>query len=464
MIRAGGVKRGASAISGDVKAELKLLKTDNPTIHMARPVGPEGKRHFKTQSEKEDTRSGNLSLKAITDLICPIFSYKRVGYGNQWNTRTFNSQISANRAGLNKSYNWNPGRQYWAEYMVMPVYNAGQNQATPAQTRFDQDNFTGNIQNLMTKAKDIYNEQSTFSAGRPVGASDYLHPGVNVLSSSMTLQAIKSMYGLSFDYHGGYQEHTWVNATSCDVTIFVTECQPRQVMSCIKSLGPTEWFGTTIERYAPLTIGDDVLEDYKANLPIGNNNNPIYNQSNNNNTSTDQHTDPHVRINSLSNRTHYKWKCSKEIRIKLQPGERYSHKVAIDPFNFTETAWNKLINTSKDHTGSTGDASAPVDWTTAPMMIPAISKMLVVRAMSELGWGLDGGGTLNAVGMVGGALLHTCTEYHKCRMLPFNFKTSTFLDYLLDGTANIVLNEETDEAEKLETDGLATDSTMKTGL
>ncbi len=453
------VKVGGSAISKETKEELNLLKTDLP-IHTIRSVTKGGKTHYKSASTSHNTANGNLSAKEITDLLCPMFEYKRIGYGNTWNNRRYDETVYNSVAGFNRSLQWGGGKQNWQEYIVMPAYNPGKSGFGAPSSEFQQDNFTGNIVELIMKANDVRNDVPVNTVTIPTDQANFLLPGVNPINSTVPIGNVKRLYGMVFDYHGGYQEHTWSNPTTGTVTIFVQECQPRAVMSLIRSLGTITNGGQTLERFAPLTIGTDVLEDYKANLPLGNSFKPQFNALSNNNTATDELTDPHVRISQHSNRTHYKWKVGKEIKVVLAPGEKYSHRVAIDPFSFTESAWNKLINTNRDHAGLT--AGSQPEWSSIPMVIPAISKMLVVRCMTELGWGQTEGGVVNAVGLIPGALLHTCTEYHKCRMLPYQFKRSMFLDYWLDNGATRIINTETDEAENVEALGLAEDSTTAT--
>lgn len=448
-------KVGGSAISGEVKQELNLLKTDMP-MSTVRATTKGGKTHYRSASKSHNTANGTMSAKKITDLLCPIFEYKRIGYGHEWTARTYDNTAINSTAGSSRAYQWAGGRQHWCEYLVMPVYNAGTSAFGAPNSAFQQDNFSGNIAELIMKADDIRNGKENNTVTLPIFQSDFIVPAVAPLNGTVPIGNVKRLYGMSFDYHGGYQEHSWTNPSSSQITIFVTECQPRQVMSCIRSLGQIANGGQTIERFTPITVGLDVLEDYKANLPLSNSLKPQFNAASNNNTSTDEITDPHVKITANSNRTHYKWKVGKEIKITLAPGERYTHRVAIDPFSFTESAWNKLVNTDRDHAGVSIGQPA---WSSVPMVIPAISKMLVVRATTEVGWA-QSGANVSAVGLVPGALLHTCTEYHKCRILPYQFKTSMFLDYWLDNGATRIINTETDEAENTEVGGLAEDSTM----
>jgi hypothetical protein len=457
-----GLKRhaGAAACSNELKEEMKLLKTDTPVITLKVPKTEMGKRHIKSASDQHNSANGNLSLRDITDLLCPNFSYKRIGYGNRWDQRSWQAITYNLKSGLSSHAQWLPGRQYWAEYAVMPIYDPGVAGGTVAASTFQQDGFTGNIFDLISKAEDVRNEKGALTIARPYNATTFSNPGNSPISDSINRETIKSMYQLAFEYQGGYQEHTWTNINSSEITIFVVECQPRTVMSCIKSLGLIDSSGTVRERFDTITVGQSVLEDYKANLPIGNNYEPTFTASAGgvNNSSTDELSDPHVKIGTRSNRTHFVWKCSKEIRVKLQPGERYTHKVAIDPFSFNESSWNKLLNTNKGH-AMTSQLSTGFDWSTMPMFLPAVSKMLVVRAISEIGWA-DNNTSVTAVGLLPGALTHTCTEYHKCRTLPFNFQDNHFMEYHLGSTASKTINRLTAEAEFIEASGIAEDPTM----
>lgn len=472
-----GTKRqkvGGSAISNEVKEELNLLKNDTPLIFMAPPREKNGQKIYKSSSKQNNTANGRLSLAQITNLLCPEFSYKRVGFGNQWRARQYDVAIpdpllTSFNGGTDKAIYINPGKQYWGEYMIMPAYNPGQVAGALGDMAFPQDGFTCTIIQLVNKAIDTRNENGTMTIARNTTQPQFYNPGVSPTSSGMTIGQLKGQYGISFEYHGGYQEHTWHNVSPATVTIYITECQPRSVMSQIRSVGSVTQGGITKERFRPILVGDSVLSDYKANLPVGNTYKPHYTSSlsNTNNASTDALDDPHVRINAYSNQTHYRYKCSKEIKITIAPGDKYTHKVAIDPFSFTESSWNKVMNTHRDHAIlSTGNDA---DFSTIPMIIPAISKMLVVRMTTEIGWlesqDAQGNGMgVQGVGLVPATVLHTCTEYHKARMFPYNFERNHFFDYNLDQTANRIMNNETDEAEIIGNSGTAADSTGQMGL
>jgi hypothetical protein len=241
-------------------------------------------------------------------------------------------------------------------------------------------------------------------------------------------KALRQWKGLQFDYQGGYQEHTFINVSESHVTIYLQEAQPREIMSGLnQNASGLQW--TTD------SIGKQLMEDYKMDLPLANTLNPVYQVLDNNNRSTDSVEDIGVKIKSSSNTVHRKYLVSKEVKVVLAPGDSYTHRMTFDPFSFMESTWNILGSTmtTRQSTINTNSFDPPV------MLVPMFTKILVVRAHGELGFTANRTEhTINGVGNTSGCLAHTCTEKHTCRMLPYQAPYQSFYENYLAGTSNAI--------------------------
>lgn len=459
---------GASAVSNEVREEMDLRRINRGANITRSDYSRGGANHTKTTSKQYGKKRGKLSGQDITDLLCPIFTMKRIGYGNRWEHRDWdgvgteidaNNFVSSNSPGTCRTLAWEAGRQAWAEFVAMPITNPGNQQLQSAGVNFLYDPFSVSTAQLMIKARNIRNNAENLHITAPTDQTQFFFGDV-IANAALSSAHRHSMS--SFEYLDGYQEHQFININSTECTIYVQELQPRNMMSGISLLAQA-----TPNRFGPNTVATDLLEDYKLNLPLSNTSDPAYIAAGTNNDDSDTITDLHVKINKNSNRVHMKWLVGKEIKVVLQPGDRFTHRVTIDPYSFTDTAWMRLAdwaNINVNGIGATG-SGAPTgpllsQW---PVFMPSFTKVLCVRAHGPMGWGTanaDGSGAVTSVGTVNGCVTHTMTEYHSCRMMPFMKRTNFFLDNRLDQTASRVINRETDEAELMETNGTADDPTQ----
>lgn len=448
------MKRGGATIDRRTKEDLKANKVRTPVLyHAARQYGEKKKFYSKSIAKRG---GGAMSLQRITDMLCPIFSYKRIGFGNSWAHRAHNhlSGTYPLKAGTVKSMIWSDGNQYWNEFIGLPLHNFGGTSEGHTDT-FTYDGFHASISELIGKAMDIRNDSQSTHITRPTGTSTILQPDTDVLDTTggTPSKDLKSWNSLCFDYLGGYQEHTFVNTSENMVTIFLQEAQPREVMSGLMADLPNNSSKLKVR-----SIGRDLLVDYKSDLPLANAYKPQFTTSGSgtNNASTDELSDPCVKINKRSNLVHRKYLISKEEKVTLAPGDTYTHRMNFPAFNFTESTFNMLASTAADEQSTSVTAAR-----TTPMLIPMFTKILIVRAKSELGFGVNAGRTaFTGVGQLPGSLIHTCTEKHTCRMLPYSVPYQTFVDYNLDGDdnggeINEVMNNETNRAEQVSMDGIA---------
>lgn len=424
-------KVGGAAMDNEAKEALKVMKTDTPVIlTSARSYGE--KKKYSSHSVIRSRGTGSLTMKQITDILCPIFSYKRVGYGNNWYLRKHSHYGTAGdfmkSTGSVKSISWPAGKQGWAEFVGLPMHNFG-GQIVNHGGVFTYDGFHASVSQLIAKAADIRNDVQSTHITRPTGTLTEINSLEPITADTTVLpKDLRQWKGLAFDYLGGYQEHTFINVSEAHVTVYIQEAQPREVMSGLLQLaGGTLWETDS--------IGRNLLEDYKMDLPLANTLHPTYTPFNNNNRATDQCEDVGVKIKASSNTVHRKYHVSKEVKVVLAPGDIYTHKMAFDPFSFMESTWNILssTNTVRQSTTNSTTSAPPV------MLVPMFTKILIVRASSELGITANrDNDTVSGVGNVGGCLAHTCTEKHSCRMLPYQAPYQSFYENNLAGTDNAV--------------------------
>lgn len=444
-------KRGGARIDSETRAALAATKVHTPVIHhSSRQFGEKKKFYSKSQGKMG---GGAMSLQRITNMLCPIFSYKRIGYGNSWANRAHNhlSGTYPLKAGTVKSMHWGEGQQYWNEFIGLPLHNFGGTTAGHTDA-FTYDGFHASVSELIAKAADIRNDVQATHITRPLGTLTMVQTvDDNVLDETLTPKALKNWLGLCFDYLGGYQEHTFTNTSGHMITVFLQEAQPREVMTGLMR----DPAATT--KIVTRNIGRDLLLDYKADLPLANTLRPMYTEVDNNNASTNSLSDPCVKINSHSNNVHRKYLISKEEKVTLAPGDSYTHKMVFPAFNFTESTFNTLSSMQNDLISTT--AFGGQSQNLLPMLIPMFTKILIVRARSEIGYGTTGEGGqtyIATVGQLPGAMTHTCTEKHSCRMMPMQIPRQSFVDYNLDGAdIDYTINNESNRGEIVLDSGLA---------
>lgn len=441
-----GMKRGGAAMDVESRDALRATKakTDNYVVKHRRS-GEKSK--FESKSIARGGGAGAMSNRMLTNIMCPIFSYKRVGFGNSWSKRAWDHLQSTvpSRQGTVKSLSWASNTQAWNEFIGLPLHNWGSKDGTGATAQyFTYDGFTASISELIAKAADVRNDVQSTYFSRPTGTLDMINTTEDALSGTRNI----NWNGLVFDYHGGYQEHTFVNCSECNVTIFLQECKPRSVMT-----GVEEDLAAAGIQYKVRSIGEDLLIDYRNDLPLGNTLNPIFSADGaGNNNSTNEISDVMVKINKHSNLVHRKYLVGKELRVTLKPGDSYTHRMSFDPFHFNESTFNSLASQLTDRTSTTAQTSS----TPPIMMVPLFTKILVVRAKSELGFEATSGAISN-VGTLPGAISHLCTEKHTCRMLPAQKPYQSFVDYTLTGLVNQNMEGQTDgDVDILASGGLAT--------
>lgn len=390
---------------------------------------------------------GPMSNSMITNIMCPIFSYKRIGFGNSWMNRAWNHLPTTfgDRTGTVKSLNWVSNSQAWQEFIGLPMHNWGNlNDATNAY--FQQDGFTASVSQLMAKAADVRNDVQNQYFPRPQGTLSAINQTSDFVSNS---SRELNWMGLQFDYLGGYQEHTFTNVSESNVSIFLCECKPREVMT-----GVEEDLSSAGNQWKVRGVGEDLLYDYKQDLPLNNAFKPTYSTDTTtlNNTTTDSVYDTQVRINRHSNLVHRKYLVGKELKVTLKPGDTYTHRMTFDAFNFTESTFNMLSSQVSDVTSTnpnTANSTPPV------MLVPLFTKILVVRAKSEYGFE-ETSGFVSNVGTLPGAVTHLCTEKHTCRMLPTQKPFQSFIDYTLTGAVNRVMGgEEGNNVDVVAANGVA---------
>lgn len=456
-------KVGGAPVDDETKESLKVNKVDTPVIiTTCRQFGE--KKKFSSRSTTKNYGAKSLTMKELTDILCPIFSYKRVGYGNNWFLRKHNHTGTEGDfmkpTGSVKSISWPSGQQAWIEFIGLPMHNFGG--TTVGHTaQFTYDGFHASVSELIAKAADIRNDVQNTHISRPTGTLSMLN-STQPNEPATTSKSLRQWKGLAFDYHGGYQEHTFLNVSESHVTIYLQEAQPREVMSgtCQNASG-NQWFTDN--------IGKQLLEDYKMDLPLANLFNPVYLGLDNNNRSTDGVSDIGVKIKASSNTVHRKYLVSKEVKVVLAPGDSYTHRMTFDPFSFMESTWNILSSTmtTRQQTSTVVAFDPPV------MLVPMFTKILVVRAHGELGFTANRTEhTINGVGNTSGCLAHTCTEKHTCRMLPYQAPYQSFYENYLAGTDNAanqnvsaggvseVMNVETNSATHINSLTGLTDETL----
>jgi len=450
-------KFGGALTSNETKQALAMERARTPAISIHIRGRDTKRTHTSISNARNNRFSKNMSMKQIMDIMCPIFSYKRVGYGNDWTLR-HGSSHPANyfeKPGTCIALKWPKGSQGWQEFVALPMHNFG-GQLTGHTEKFVYDGFGASISQLIAKAIDVRNDTQNVYFNRTTGTSSTLidKPDLSSISegNGATPGELMKSLGLVFDYHGGYQEHVWTNYSEGNVFMEVWECTPREIYAGyeIDPLSGTHFKTLTIEEL--LTI------DYRTNLPLGNNLHPQYTSYNATNQCMNAWSDPGFRINKRSNLTHLRYLVSKPIKVLLKPGDKLKHRVILDPFNFTQSMWNMLERRKMDRQSTTFDPATGVgNDNFLPMLIPQFTKHLVVRAVNEIGIHRASATDDNILGSgyTAGQLSHTCTEYHKCRMMPAQKPKQHFDDVNLSLSANYLMDSVNNEMSKMEDDGLA---------
>jgi len=435
-------KVGGAAVSKEVKEVIAMEKPSLPV--MSRPsYSTQGeKKTVTTVSNTKNRKIGKpFGFKRLMDILCPIFSYKRTGYGNRWDLRQGDNPIAgfSEKQGSCTNIHWDPGQQGWAEFVALPMHNYG-GQGTTFTDAWMYDGFGMSVSELLHKAGDIRNDVQSTLIARPTTTAGNINTQADLTVSTETPGAMHAWTGMTFDYHGGYQTHTFINVSEVKIHIELWELQPRNVEQGVKRI-----VGTT-NKLRSRPIWEDVAIDYKSNLPLGNSRYPQYDETvTEANVHQDYKHDIDFRINKNSNRTHLKYLVGKSVKVVLEPGDKYIHKVILDPFSFTESSWN-VVQGQYDSTStaalSNGAAQGPA------MLIPLFTKLLAVRAWSDLGFRKSEDFTeIAGVGHLPGQLAHTCTEHHKCRMMPYQKPYQSFEQNLLSDEA--YLNMEYNEGDHM---------------
>lgn len=424
-------KRGSAPMDSEARQALQATKARG-TLFTIKSGRSGEKKRITSSSVRRKRARGPLTTGEITNILCPIFSYKRIGYGNSWFSRAWNHLQATypDRTGTVKSLNWTANTQAWQEFIGLPMHNYGGQSGTGSTAQsFTYDGFHASISQLIAKAADVRNDVQNTWISRPQETIDMISPAQDATQN--TSYGFK-WAGLQFDYHGGYQQHTFTNTSECNVTIYLQELKPREVMT-----GVEEDLDSAGDNFRVRSVGTDLLIDYKNDLPMGNTLRPTYSTGANAyvNASTDSVYDPMVRINKHSNLVHRRYLVGQEFKVTLKPGDGYTHRMVFEPFSFTESTWNTITSQLSDLTSAsagTANATPPV------MLVPMFTKILVVRAQSELGFA-SSAGYISAVGKLPGAVAHTCTEQHSCRMLPLQKPFNMFVDYTLSGTVDQIM-------------------------
>jgi hypothetical protein len=423
-------KAGGAPVSKEVREVIAMEKPSVPVMSRPKTRGDGEKKTISTVSNTRNRKIGKpFGFKSLMDLLCPIFQYTRVGYGNRWDLRHGDAPIPgfSDKQGSCTNIFWSAGQQGWAEFCALPMHNFG-GQGTSFSDAFMYDGFGCSVSELIHKSGDIRNDAQSTIIARGTTTASMINTQADLTVSTEEPKALLGWTGLTFDYHGGYQSHSFINMSENKISIELWELQPRNVEQGVKRI-----VGTA-NKLRTRAVWEDVAVDYKSKLPLANNRYPQYTESvNETNVSQDYKHDMDFRINKDSNRTHLKYMVGKSVRISIAPGDKYIHKIILDPFSFTESSWN-VVQGQYDSTStaalSNGAAQGPA------MLIPLFTKMLVVRAWSELGARLDEAGAYVAgVGHLPGQLAHTCTEHHKCRMMPYQKPYQRFEENLLSDAA-----------------------------
>ena len=421
---------------------------------------------IRTESKEKKKQSG-LSMKLLTDILAPRFSYTRLGYGNDLTRRAWYAwEMSQSRNGTARICQANQGNQWWGEFLALPLYNAGVTKTAlgTETSSFCLDAFTGNVEQLINKALDVRNE--TAASYRNSFENVSIMDVTNISNATSTTNSrLKHMLNNNFCYEGGYQEHTWENVGGSPVILEAWECIPRNPMP----IATTDGFIASVEGGSsglalfPNTIKRQLLKSYKLNLPLGNTTAPNFTANGQNNESTNNETDPCVRINKDSTLVHVAWFVKKPVKVTLQPGDRYTHRMNLQAFELDSTAMTN-ITTQVLQTDTTNSQFARE----LPCYIPKFTKVLAVRILGTTMWGGNSSNTSNTnafntqfagtrttyndefqggipIGLGEVRCIHQCNEHHSCRMLPEQFSDQHFVDDLRDRSNNAMydINPET---------------------
>jgi len=328
-----------------------------------------------------------LSIADLTSLLCPPFKVKTSSYG--YNGYLYDSTKTAAAGDLRNIYQ-PAGGQYWFEAYALPAVGLDN-----CPTILD-------VQTLISKAKDIRNIANIADP-----------PNNPLLALDKDLQ---------FQYLGGYQRHQFVNSGNTTVFMEIWELHPRHPMIAYNTAsGPVK----------PNTIGTDVLADMVTNQPLGNTLAPLYTT-----TSYDSVNDMSVRITNNMDRINMKYKVSKPVRVTIQPGGTFVYTIKLEAFKMTNSEWATLIGPPGSNPNLNG-----AQW------MPGFTKAICARIWGEMSHSEASEAHLySAVNSGPVNLMHTQTDYHHCRAMPFQPTKNVIIDYRLDQSNTAV--EHMDELEQ----------------
>lgn len=400
------------APSAQVKAELKLEKGYVPRVQ----------RSTRRKADVTTTKlvSGNkraarpMSIWDITNTIAPKFAIYKTGFANNWNNRLHGSAMTGVE-GLDKSVNIEPGKGAWREYLGLPLFNP--------KVGVSKDGFSFSVAALMIKSLDIINQtNASRTEAIPTDEGDVF----GYYNDNRT-----------FDYLGGGQRHFFKNTGNSDVIITFNECVPRERLCGLRKIE-----GGTANQYQSWSVMQDLLKSYASETPYTNTVNPTYPDADSNdiNDMVDDTTDFLVRINPKSTQVHLRYLVSSSKTVRLSPGDEITYDMKFPAFNFMSSAFANLINESE--VNSTADYEA--QW---PLLIPMFTKILTCKFTTEVGHSDETGTTTTSYAKVGtlpGICLHTCTEYHECRALPYQQKFAAVRLNYLDVSEDVKVGMDTD--------------------
>jgi len=230
-----------------------------------------------------------------------------------------------------------------------------------------------------------------------------------------------------FIYHGGCVIHKFTNTTNTTTYMEFREFTPRQIFPQYTYLEGSVTNAKNDGLYR--TIEKDLTVQNVASLflptPTG--------------TTFNQFDDKGFKYNSKCLLTNSRWVVGSPITVKVQPGETYTYKMVLPPFQFKTSEFMLLLNS-----GTTSMNGSD----TTPVYVPGFTKHLMMRAWGESNvysvsdkWN-DASATtdtlldpmptdnlnnseapvqqLDRVTSAGVRLAHTRSEYHTYRGVPYN--------------------------------------------
>lgn len=352
---------GSASVSADTRSALSINHSQSPSITLySKKESEDGDTQRAMSTKRSSFKAKPLSLKFLSDLICPVLKLSIKSYGHDRTSADAKMLTDlTNVEGTCKQLQTWPGRQGWAEFLGLPAWDAVQwfrNNRTSSIDHFRGDATIMNVASMVQKTQDVL-----YNGG---GYPNIVNNQSGIDSASPPYLDKSKYLDQAFHYVGGYQKHIFQNNSGVKSFLQIWEVTPRERLcsydnNTSDSENPSLYYHQGPGHYIRLD-NTGTHSDAQSNYyrPIHNDN--LYNEM----------EDVGFTYNpQLHDRTSQMWKWSKPIHVELDPGAMFTYTMHFPEFHLDHQGYLQQLIRAADSTDNVG----------MPDLIPKFTKILVVR-------------------------------------------------------------------------------------